>query len=127
MLGTVVLFRGPAMVGDLIGDFVSNHQRPGRAELAREIDRRVTIRAKSYVLAAGAVASSHLMLKNGIGRGLPVGKGLAFNMVAPVMAEFKEPMNSFEGIQMGHYVNDRMGGWFDKHFNNMRRAGHMAA
>lgn len=109
--------------------------------------RRVTIRAKSYVLAAGALASSHLMLKNGIGRGLPVGKGLAFNMVAPVMAEFKEPMNSFDGIQMGHYVNDRMGdrflietwyslpvglaltmgGWFDDHFNNMRRAGHMAA
>ena len=109
--------------------------------------RRVTIRAKSFVLAAGALASSHLLLKNGIGRGLPVGKGLAFNMVAPVMAEFKEPMNSFDGIQMGHYVNDRMGdrflietwyslpvglaltmgGWFDEHFNNMRLAGNMAA
>jgi choline dehydrogenase-like flavoprotein len=109
--------------------------------------RRVTIRARSFVLAAGAMASSHLMLRNGIGRGLPVGKGLAFNMVAPVMAEFKEPMNSFDGIQMGHYVNDRigdrflietwyslpvglaltMGGWFDEHFNNMRRAGNMAA
>ncbi len=109
--------------------------------------RWVTIRAKSFVLAAGALASSYLMLKNGIGRGLPVGKGLAFNMVAPVMAEFKETMNSFDGIQMGHYVNDRMGdrflietwyslpvglaltmgGWFDEHFNNMRRAGKMAA
>lgn len=109
--------------------------------------RRVTIRANTFVLAAGALASSHLLLKNGIGRALPVGKGLSFNMVAPVMAEFREPMNSFDGIQMGHYVNDRlgdrflietwfslpvglaltMGGWFDEHFNNMRRAGHMAA
>jgi choline dehydrogenase-like flavoprotein len=109
--------------------------------------RRVTIRAKSFVLAAGALASSHLMLKNGIGRGLPVGKGLAFNMVAPVMAEFREPMNSYDGIQMGHYVNDQMGnrflietwyslpvglaltmgGWFDEHFSNMRLAGNMAA
>jgi choline dehydrogenase-like flavoprotein len=109
--------------------------------------RRVTIRARSFVLAAGALASSHLMLKNGIGRGLPVGKGLAFNMVAPVMAEFGEPMNSYDGIQMGHYVNDQMGnrflietwyslpvglaltmgGWFDEHFSNMCLAGNMAA
>lgn len=109
--------------------------------------RRVTIRAKTFVLAAGALASSHLMLKNGIGRGLPVGKGLAFNMVAPVMAEFKEPMNSYDGIQMGHYVNDQMGnrflietwyslpvglaltmgGWFDEHYGNMRLAGNMTS
>ena len=82
-----------------------------------------------------------------IGRGLPVGKGLCFNMVAPVLVEFPEAMNSYDGIQMGHYVNDRlgdrflietwyslpvglalsMGGWFDEHYRNMRRAGSMAA
>ncbi len=109
--------------------------------------RRITIRAHTFVLAAGALASSHLLLKSGIGRGLPVGKGVSFNMVAPVFAEFEDRMNSYDGIQMGHYVNDRvgdrflietwyslpvglalsMGGWFDQHFHNMRRSGHMAA
>jgi len=56
-------------------------------------------------------------------------------------------MDSYDGIQMGHYVNDlvgdrflietwfslpvgialSMGGWFDDHFRNMQRAGHMAS
>ena len=72
---------------------------------------------------------------------------VGFVMVAPIFGEFKEEMNSFDGIQMGHYVNDRsgdrflletwyslpvglglaMGGWFDEHYANMRRAGYMGS
>ncbi|MFL5493814.1 MAG: GMC family oxidoreductase N-terminal domain-containing protein [Gemmatimonadales bacterium] len=123
--------------------------RPARAlgVRARLSDgRQVTIKAEQVILAAGAIGSSYLLLKSGIGRGLPVGKGLAFNMMTPVFAEFAQPLNSYDGVQMGHYVKHEanefiietwfsppvglataMPGWFGDHYQNMRRAGHMVA
>jgi choline dehydrogenase-like flavoprotein len=106
--------------------------------------RELHIRARTFILAAGAIGSSEIMLRSGIGRGLPVGRHLSFNMITPVFAEFPEKLRSFDGIQMGHYVghvNDdfiletwfsppvglatAMPGWFEDHYRNMRQAANM--
>jgi choline dehydrogenase-like flavoprotein len=126
--------------------------RSGRPEKALGVrarlsdGRQVTINAEKVIVAAGAIGSSYLLLRSGIGRQLPVGRGLAFNMMTPVFAEFPQPLDSYDGVQMGHFVrhatNDfiietwfsppvglatAMPGWFGDHYQNMRRAGYMAA
>ncbi|HEX7291229.1 MAG TPA: GMC family oxidoreductase [Conexibacter sp.] len=115
-----------------------------RAALGRD-GRRVTVRAETFVLSAGAIGSSYLMLRSGIGGllglgpRLPVGRGLCFNMGAPLTAEMEQPVRAYEGLQISHYgipsqngfvfetwfnppvaqaVN--MPGWFEQHFANMR-------
>lgn len=109
-------------------------------------DRKVTVRAKKYVISAGAVGSSYLLLRSGVGRGLPVGKGFSSNMGAPLSAEFDRPQRAFDGLQISHYGIPRddgfvfetwfnppvaqalnMPGWFEKHFENMRRYEHLMA
>jgi choline dehydrogenase-like flavoprotein len=106
--------------------------------------RDLSIRARIFVLAAGAIGSSEILLRSGIGRDLPVGRHLSFNMLTPVFAEFPEPQRSFDGIQMGHYVGHAgdefiletwfsppvglataMPGWFEDHYRNMRQAASM--
>jgi choline dehydrogenase-like flavoprotein len=106
--------------------------------------REVRVQARTFVLAAGAIGSSEILLRSGLGRELPVGRHLSFNMITPVFADFAEPQGSFDGIQMGHFVGHRqdefiletwfsppvglataMPGWFEDHYRNMRRAGHM--
>jgi choline dehydrogenase-like flavoprotein len=122
-----------------------------RATLGRE-RRRVTVRANMFVLSAGAIGSSYLLLRSGIGGmlglgpRLPVGRGLCFNMGAPLTAEMEQPVRAYEGLQISHYgipaqngfvfetwfnppvaqaVN--MPGWFEQHFENMRRYDHLMA
>jgi choline dehydrogenase-like flavoprotein len=110
--------------------------------------RGLTIKADRYVLAAGAVGSSYLMLRSGVGRGLPVGEHLCFNMGAPLTADLgDEPLNSYAGLQISHYGiprDDRgyvfetwfnppvsqalnMPGWFEDHYGNMRRYDRLMA
>ena len=109
--------------------------------------RRVTIKAKTFVLAAGAIASSYLLLRSGLGRGLPVGKHLCFNMGSPLTAEFDDEMNAYDGLQISHFGRPRpergfvyemwwnppvvqainMPGWFEDHFSNMRRYNRLMA
>ncbi len=114
-----------------------------RAKLAD--GRSVTVRAKSYVLAAGAVGSSYLLLQSGVG-GVPVGKGFCCNMGAPLTAEFDDPQHAYAGLQISHYGLPKergyafetwfnppvsqalnMPGWFEQHFANMRRYDHLMA
>jgi choline dehydrogenase-like flavoprotein len=109
--------------------------------------RPITIRANRYVLSAGAVASSYLMIKSRVGRDLPVGRGFSANMGAPLTAEFDgQPLNAYDGLQISHYgVPSEAGfvfetwfnppvsqalnlpGWFERHFRNMRRYDHLMA
>ncbi len=109
--------------------------------------RRVTIRAKTFVVSAGAIASPYLLLRSGIGRGLPVGKHACFNMGAPLTAEYDDVMNAYDGLQISHYGRPRpergfvyetwwnppvaqainLPGWFEDHFENMRRYGRLMA
>ncbi len=63
---------------------------------------RFTVKADRVVLAAGAIASSGLLLKSGIRKN--VGTRLAFNITTPMMAEFPDTVNSFDGVQMCCYV-----------------------
>ena len=107
---------------------------------------RVAIEADEIVVAAGAIGSSALLQRSGIG-GDAVGRGLHFNINSPITADFPDVVNSFAGIQMSHayraadgvpgYLVETwfnppatqalaMPGWFDRHFDNMRRYRHMA-
>lgn len=103
--------------------------------------RRLKVRAGKFVLAAGAVASPYLLKRSGIGEGLPVGRHASFNMGAPLTAEFGEELDAFDGLQISHlglpprergWVFEtwwnppvsqalNMPGWFDDHYENMRR------
>jgi choline dehydrogenase-like flavoprotein len=107
---------------------------------------RVTVAAGEVVVAAGAIGSSWLLQRSGLGDGR-AGRGLHFNINSPLTADFPEVMDSFAGIQMSHayvpkpgipgYIVETwfnppatqalaMPGWFDRHFHNMRRYRYMA-
>jgi choline dehydrogenase-like flavoprotein len=107
---------------------------------------KVTIRAQAFVLSAGAVQSSWAMIRSGVGRGLPVGKHLCFNMGSPMTAEFPQVLNSYDGLQISHYGLPRdngyafetwfnppvaqavnMPGWFEQHFHNMQAFNRLMA
>jgi choline dehydrogenase-like flavoprotein len=114
-----------------------------RAKLAD--GRSVTVRAQTYVLSAGAVGSSYVLLQSGI-NGVPVGKGFSCNMGAPLTAEFDTPQHAYAGLQISHFglpkepgyafetwfnppVSQALNlpGWFEQHFENMRRYDHLMA
>jgi choline dehydrogenase-like flavoprotein len=100
--------------------------------------RRVRVSATHYVLSAGAVGSSYLLLRSHAASDLPVGQRLCFNMGAPLTAEFEDVQNAYAGLQISHYGIPRdngfvfetwfnppvaqalnMPGWFERHFENM--------
>ncbi len=108
--------------------------------------RAVEIKADKFVLSAGAIASSYLLLQSGIARDLPVGEGFSANMGAPLTAEFEEPVNAYEGLQISHYGIPEKGGfvfetwfnppvsqalnlpgWFEEHAETMTRYDHLMA
>ena len=108
--------------------------------------RRLTVRANTVVLSAGALASSVILQRSGLGADR-AGTGLAFNMASPVTFDFKRDLQSERGLQITHYmkpVDDSheglvfetwfnpivtqslfMPGWFEQHWDNMRRYRHM--
>lgn len=103
--------------------------------------RTIRVKAKKFVVSAGTVASSFLLQQSGIGKGLPVGRHVCFNMGAPITAEFDDDMDAFDGLQISHYGQPQaqrgwvyetwfnppvaqainMPGWFEQHYQNMRR------
>ena len=107
-----------------------------------------TLAAAEVVVAAGAIGSSALLHRSGLG-GERVGAGLHFNITSPLTAEFPAelPVDAFAGIQMSHayVVGDgrpaymvenwfnppatqalATPGWFDDHFALMHRFRHLA-
>ena len=115
--------------------------------LATQRDRgRVRVTANHYVLSAGAVGSSYLLLKSYAASDLPVGRRLCFNMGAPLTAEFADEQAAYTGLQISHYgipsengfvfetwFNPpvaqalNMPGWFEQHFENMKSYPRLAA
>lgn len=109
--------------------------------------RSLTVRARDYVLAAGAVATPYLLLRSGIGRDLPVGEKASFNMGSQLTAEFDRKLDAYDGLQISHYLEPPTGrgwvmetwfnppvaqalnmpGWFGEHFRNMRAYDRMMA
>jgi len=131
---------------------ISTAGNGGRRRATRVIGRlsdgrTVNVEAKKVIVSAGTIASSYLLMQSGIGRGLPVGEGLSFNMGAPLTADFDERLDSYKGLQISHYGVPRRGrgwvfetwfnppvaqainmpGWFERHYANMRRYPHLMA
>ncbi|GMN03038.1 GMC family oxidoreductase [Erythrobacter sp. MTPC3] len=89
---------------------------------------------KGTIIAAGTAASSHLLERLEIAN---VGEKIACNLACPVIAKMPHAMNSWDGVQMGAYV-DRgshlieswfhppatfsasMGAWFDEYVRRMQ-------
>jgi choline dehydrogenase-like flavoprotein len=112
-----------------------------RCRLRTEKPRDVTIHAdQAIVVAAGAIHSSRLLIDSGVGGPL-VGRNLGANLATFMTGVFDQPQNSFDGLQMTHYVppasaDDHiletffnpvmsqaliMPGWLDEHQRNMER------
>jgi choline dehydrogenase-like flavoprotein len=107
--------------------------------------RRLEVIAKTVVVAAGAIGSSLILQRSGLG-GDRVGTGLGFNMGAPMTGEFEERLDAYDGLQISHYLRPPgdegliveawfnpvgaqslfMPGWFGEHYENMRRYAYMA-
>jgi GMC oxidoreductase len=107
--------------------------------------RLIRVTANTVVVSAGALASSLLLQRSGLGGHL-AGTGLAFNVGAPLTADFDEELNSFDGLQITHGYRPAgedqlileswfnpvgtqsmlMPGWFSDHFHNMRRYTHLS-
>ena len=93
------------------------------------------IRAKKVVVSGGAIGSSVLLMRSGLGKN--VGSRFSFNANTPMMARFPEPVDAFDGVQMGAYIDGRdfmleswygspfaysaiVPGWFGEHFKRMQ-------
>jgi choline dehydrogenase-like flavoprotein len=138
---------------DVLADFevtriVRNGDRATGVEGRYDGGEKLFIPAGSeVVIAAGALHSSTLLQRSGIGGDRP-GNGLHFNINSPLTADFPEEVDAFAGIQMSHayapgggipgflletWFNPpatqalSMPGWFGDHFRNMLRYRHMAA
>jgi choline dehydrogenase-like flavoprotein len=122
--------------------------RNGRAEavLARlNGNRKLRIAARTVVVSAGAIASSWLLMQSKIGK--RAGRDLCFNMASPITADFDDRLDSFDGVQISHYLNPpggsgyvmeswfnpvvsqalNMPGWLGDHRENMSRFRHLTA
>ncbi|MES2880586.1 MAG: GMC family oxidoreductase, partial [Bacteroidota bacterium] len=107
--------------------------------------RRIEVKAKTFVVAAGAISSSLLLQRSGIAQG-KAGKRISFNLGSPISAVFKEEINAYKGLQISHYLqiapsrgyifetwynppmfqSTVMPGWWADHYNNMQRYNRMA-
>jgi choline dehydrogenase-like flavoprotein len=107
--------------------------------------RRLRVAADTVVVSGGALASSLLLQRSGLGDRL-AGTGLSFNVGAPLTADFKKELNSFDGLQITHGYRPAgedqlileswfnpvgtqalmMPGWFSAHYENMRRYTHLS-
>jgi choline dehydrogenase-like flavoprotein len=107
--------------------------------------RKLTVRGKTFIVSAGAVSSSILLLKSRLGI-RNAGKRLSFNVGSQLTAAFPNKINSYDGLQISHFLkispdpgyvmeswfnppmfqSTAMPGWFEDHFNNMRRYDRLA-
>jgi choline dehydrogenase-like flavoprotein len=108
--------------------------------------RAVRVLANTVVVAGGAIGSSLVLQRSSLG-GPNAGRGLSFNLGAPVSAEFDEKLDSYDGLQISHYLRPPgddgliletwfnpvgaqslfMPGWFSDHYRNMRAYDRMAS
>jgi choline dehydrogenase-like flavoprotein len=118
-----------------------NGSKAQAVEAMRGDGTPLTVEAKQIIVACGSIGSSLLLLRSGIIRN--VGTRLSLNVRSLVFAEFSEPIDSFDGVQMCAY-HERpryilesfalppgafaasMPGWFRDHFDNMHAYRHFA-
>lgn len=121
---------------------VGNHRSVSGVMCRLADGRSLHIQADSVVVAAGAIGSSVLLMKSGLG-GPNVGLSFSFNAGLPVYAHFPHQVDGFEGVQMAAYVDNgtfiieslfnpplsfaaALPGWFGDHFARMREYGRFA-
>ena len=133
---------------DVLADFHAERIEHGGGGATAVVGRhaggdRSRLEADEFVVAAGAIGSSALLLRSRLG-GDRVGHGLHFNVNSPLTADFPDAIavDAFAGIQMSHaYVAPgdvppylvetwfnppatqalATPGWFDRHFELMHR------
>jgi choline dehydrogenase-like flavoprotein len=108
--------------------------------------RVIDVRGRTFIVAAGTVSSSLLLLRSGVG-GQNVGQRVSFNLGSPVTARFGRKLDSYDGLQISHFLELSPGrgyvietwynppvaqalampGWFEDHFRNMSRYDRMSA
>jgi choline dehydrogenase-like flavoprotein len=65
----------------------------------------IRINAKVIVIAAGAIASSQMLLKNRIAEG-KAGKGLSLHPAPFLLGKFKDKINAYDGIPMAYTCHE---------------------
>ena len=92
----------------LHGNFFGNRVVMAAGEDLANGNKRVEVRAKQFVLAAGPIASSKVLIRSGIGiaNNYPAGRGISANVVLPVFARLPSPQTAppDPGLQMCYYV-----------------------
>ncbi len=124
---------------------VRDGQRIRSVECEFGSGRRISVRGKTFVVAAGAISSSILLLKSKLGI-QKAGMNLSFNVGSQMTAAFPRKIDSYDGLQISHYLkispdtgfvmeswfnppmfqSTAMPGWFEDHFRNMRRYDRLA-
>jgi choline dehydrogenase-like flavoprotein len=66
--------------------------------------RRLRVQAGTVVLSAGALASSVVLQRSGLGSGR-AGQRLSFNIASPVTLDFERDLHSERGAQISHYLD----------------------
>jgi choline dehydrogenase-like flavoprotein len=137
---------GLRIFSECLAEHIETKGRRATAVVCRLSDgRRLRVAANTVVVAGGALASSLLLQRSGLG-GKLAGTGLSFNVGAPLTADFKEELHSYDGLQITHgyrppgedqlilesWFNPvgtqalMMPGWFSDHYENMRRYPHLS-
>jgi choline dehydrogenase-like flavoprotein len=108
--------------------------------------RKIRVEANTVVVSGGAIASSWLLMESGIAKGR-AGRNVGFNIASPITADFDDVLDSFDGVQISHYLRPPTGsgfvmeswfnpvvsqalnmpGWLDDHRRNMARFRHLTA
>ncbi|OGU75254.1 MAG: hypothetical protein A2V93_00925 [Ignavibacteria bacterium RBG_16_34_14] len=107
--------------------------------------RKIKVYGKTFVVSAGAISSSILLLKSKLGIE-NVGENLSFNVGSQLTAAYPYKIDSYDGLQISHYMkispdtgyimeswfnppmfqSTAMPGWFEDHYNNMKRYDRLA-
>jgi choline dehydrogenase-like flavoprotein len=106
--------------------------------------RKIKVYGKTFVVSAGAISSSILLLKSKLGI-KKAGSDLSFNIGSQLTAAYSYKIDSYNGLQISHYMlspskgfimeswfnppmfqSTAMPGWFEDHYNNMRRYDRLA-
>ena len=131
---------------ECLAEKVETDGRRVREVVARMGDRRIRIKAKTVVVSGSAIASPWLLMQSKIARGR-AGRRISFNMGSPITAAFDEPLDSFDGVQISHFLEPpdgsgyvletwfnpvvsqalNMPGWLDDHWRNMREFRNLTA
>jgi choline dehydrogenase-like flavoprotein len=137
---------GVRILSECLADHVETRRGRATGVICRLSDgRRLRVSADTVIVAGGALASSLLLQRSGLG-GRLAGTGLSFNVGAPLTADFEDRLDSYDGMQITHgyrppgeeqlilesWFNPvgtqalMMPGWFRDHYENMRRYPHLS-